>query len=162
MWFLSLYLNSPATPFLSRGADSWKYAELQSTLGSYWYFLAEVRWCNLAEVKMCQGLGSPVPRPGLLLFLPGGPVLNASLPFRMALHRPARLPSSSSSSWVTHLLEFQSCRVLEVYNALSAELIAAYSVKISPMLILLKGPWEKKKTQQIWDYTGIPLARRMC
>lgn len=161
-FLLFSYLNSPATPFRSWGADSWKYAELQSTLGSYWYFLAEVRWCNLAEVKMCQGLGSPVPRPGLLLFLPGGPVLNASLPFRMALHRPARLPSSPSSSWVTHLLEFQSCRVLEVYNALSAELIAAYSVKISPMLILLKGPWEKKKTQQIWDYTGIPLARRMC
>lgn len=41
---------------------------------------------------MCQGLGSPVPRPGLLSFLPGDPVLNASLPFRMALHRPARLP----------------------------------------------------------------------
>lgn len=70
--------------------------------------------------------------------------------FRMALRRPAKLPSSHSSSWVTHLLEFQSCRVLEVYDILSAELVAAYSVKISPMLILPKGPWEKKKTQQIW------------
>lgn len=74
-----------------------------------------------------------------------GPMLNASLTFGTAPHRPARLPSSHSSSWVTHLLEFQSCQKLEVYEVLSAEFTAAYSMKNITYANFTKEPLGKRK-----------------
>lgn len=61
---------------------------------------------------MCQGLGSPVPHPGLLQFqelettLPHPPKADESqvhITFKMLLYRPTERPNSDSFFWAVYV-----------------------------------------------------------
>lgn len=100
--------------------------------------------CDLAQVKMCQGLGSPVPHSGLLQFqdrpargwepvLPGPPKANASqlhITFKMLPHRPRRDHTAILSFGLVIWSKTRESKRFKISN--SAKLKGAYIVENSP------------------------------